>query len=110
LALEHDEFFLTEQNCNLWVRATSWEQLQRLDLDKGAPRHFFASLTNRATNLGYLKFYINSTSLNRTWDLRPPDTGLVVLARFIASTTSLHTLHFGLQDLGILTRTLRVML
>jgi hypothetical protein len=51
LALEHDEFFLTEENCNLWARATSWERLQRLDLHKGAPRHFFVSLTNCVTNL-----------------------------------------------------------
>ena len=110
LALEHDEFFLTEENCNLWARATSWERLQRLDLHKGAPCHFFASLTNRATNLKYLKFYINSPTRNRTWDLHPLDTGLVVLARFIASTTSLHTLEFGVQDLDDLMRTLRVML
>jgi hypothetical protein len=110
LALEHDEFFLTEENCNQWANATSWERLQRLDLHKGAPRHFFASLTNRATNLKYLEFYINSPTRNRTWDLHPLDTGLLVLARFIASTTYLHTLDFGVQYLDDLTRTLRVML
>ncbi|KAJ8110670.1 hypothetical protein OPT61_g6545 [Boeremia exigua] len=64
LALEHDEFFLTEENCSSWARATSWEQLQRLDLNKGAPLNFLASPTNRATNLKYLRFYINSPTPN----------------------------------------------
>lgn len=110
LALEHDEFFLTEENCNLWARATSWERLQRLDLHKGAPRHFFASFTDRAINLKYLKFYINSPTRNRTWGLHPLDTGLLVLERSITSITSLHILDFGAQDLDDLTRTLRVTL
>lgn len=108
--MEHDEFFLTKEDCNLWAGATSWERLQRLDLHKGTPRHFFASLTNRATNLKYLNFYINSPIRNRTWDLHPLDTGLLTLARFIASTTSLHTLDFSVQNLNNLMRTLRVML
>lgn len=110
LALEHDELFLTEENCNLWARAASWEWLQRLDLHKGAPRQFFASLTGRATNLKYLRFYINPPTRNRTWDLHPLDTGLLILARFIASTKSLHTLDFGMQYLDDLTRALRIML
>ncbi|KAF7446911.1 hypothetical protein A1F99_083580 [Pyrenophora tritici-repentis] len=110
LALEDDEFILSEENCDLWARATSWERLERLDLYRGAPRHFFASLTNRSTNLKYLRFYINSPTSNRTWDLHPLETGLLVLAKFFASTASLHTLDFGVQDLDVLARTLRVIL
>jgi hypothetical protein len=106
LSLEN-EFFLTEESCKLWVRATCWEQLQRLDVRNGAPRHLFASLTNHATNLKYLKFYMNSTTDNHTWTLRPQDTGLLVLAEFIAST-SLHTLDFGVHYLDDLTSTLRI--
>ena len=92
LALEHDEFFLTEENCSLWARATSREQLQRRDLNKGAPRYFLASLTNRASNLKYLRFYINSPTPNRLWDIYPLDSGLPVIGQFVACTTSLRTL------------------
>lgn len=110
LALEHDEFFLTEENCSLWAGATSWEQLQRLDLNKGAPRCFLASLTNRATNLKYLRFYINSPTPNRLWDIYPLDSGLPILGQFVACTTSLHTLDLGGLDLDALTRAVRVIL
>lgn len=110
LALEHDEFFLTEENCNLWARATSWEHLQRLDLNKGAPRYFLASLTNRATNLKYLRFYINSPTPNQLWDIYPLDSGLPVIGQFVACTTPLHNLDLGAQDLDALTRALRVIL
>jgi hypothetical protein len=110
LALEHDELFLTPENCNLWARATSWARLQRLDLSGGAPRHFFASLTNRAINLTYLKFFIGSPNGNGTWGLYPLNTGLPVLADFTASTPSLHTLDFGMQCLDDVMPTLRVML
>ena len=110
LALEHEEFFLTEENCSLWARATSWEQLQRLDLNKGSPRYFLASLTNRANNLKYLRFYINSPTPNRLWDIYPLDSGLPVIGQFVACTTSLHTLDLGAQDLDALTRALRVIL
>ena len=110
LALEHDELFLTEENCSSWARATSWEQLQHLDLNKGAPRYFLASLTNRATNLKYLRFYINSPTPNQLWDIYPLSSCLPVIERFVASTISLHTLDLGAQDLDALTRALRVIL
>lgn len=110
LALEHDEFFLTEEHCSSWACATSWEQLQRLDLNKGAPRYFLASLTNRAINLKYLRFYINSPTPNQSWDIYPLDSGLPVIGQFVACTTSLHTLDLGAQDLDALTRALQVIL
>jgi hypothetical protein len=102
-----NEFFLSEETCTHWARATCWDKLQRLEIHNGAPRYFFASLTNRATNLKHLKFYLNATTHNHTWTLYPLDTGLPVLASFVAST-SLHTLDFGVHYLDNLIPTLRV--
>jgi hypothetical protein len=116
LALREDEFALTEENCNLWTRATSWERLQRLDLPRGTSPYFIASLTNRATNLKYLRFDV-STQMRRPyrpyregqWRNHSVDT-LSVMASFLASIKSLQTLDFGYQDIESLTRYLRVML
>ncbi|KAF2995033.1 hypothetical protein E8E13_000361 [Curvularia kusanoi] len=110
MALEHDEFFLTEEHCSLWARATSWEQLQRLDLNKGAPRYFLASLINRATNLKYLRFYINLPTRNDTWNIYPLESSIAVIEQFVACTTSLHTLDLGGESLECLTHVLRVIL
>ncbi|KAH6878943.1 hypothetical protein BKA58DRAFT_307128 [Alternaria rosae] len=117
LALRQNEFALTEQNCNLWAHATSWERLQRLDLPKGTSPHFIASLTNRATNLKYLKFHISTPGFRGVY--RPYGDGnwlnarvdtFSIMARFLASIKSLHTLDFAYKDNEILIRYLRVML
>lgn len=112
------ELALTAENCNLWARATSWERLQRLDLPKGASHEFIASLTNRAVNLKYLRFHINLRThwspyhphRNGTWDPYSQNDSLPVLASFLASIKSLHTLDFGVKSIDILTHYLRVIL
>jgi hypothetical protein len=117
LALRRDEFALTEENCNLWARATSWERLQRLDLPGATSPHFIASLTNRAINLKYLRFHISAWVRgtpwrpyhHRRWSYSGIDS-LSILASFLASIKSLHTLDFAYKDIERLTDYLRVML
>ncbi|KAF2827321.1 hypothetical protein CC86DRAFT_291154 [Ophiobolus disseminans] len=85
---------LTAENCEMWAKATSWHQLRKLDLSRGSPRHFLASLTDRAPNLESLKFGLNRPH-SRTADLHPLHIGLPSLVGFIASITALRELDFG---------------
>ena len=94
LFLQDDLFELTLENCDLWARVTSWDQLQRLDLDVGAPRWFFASLTDRAVNLKYLKFWV-AHGRNSESDLHPLEIGLPIYTRFLSSIKALRELQFG---------------
>jgi len=119
LALRQGEFALTEQNCNLWARTTSWERLERLDLPNGTSPQFIASLTNRATNLKYLRFHISTPGFRSRRQHRPYSDGswlnagvdtTSIMARFLASIKSLDTLDFAYKDNEALIRYLRVML
>jgi hypothetical protein len=113
LKLDHDEYSLPPEHCSMWAKVTSWQKLQRLDLDMGAPRHFFASLTGRAVNLKALKFWISPARAylgSETWDLQPMDKGLPILAKFISSITALRELDFGAHDITEFTDALDVML
>jgi hypothetical protein len=112
LALRQDTFGLIQKS---WARATSWERLQWLDLPEGVSPRFIASLTNRATNLKYLRFYIDlrthwSPYRNGTWTTYPLGDGLSILASFLASIKSLHSLDFGVKNVDTLTKYVRVML
>jgi len=119
LALRQGDFALTEQNCNLWARTTSWERLERLDLPNGTSPQFIASLTNRAINLKYLRFHISTTNFMTRRQYRPYSGGnwlnagvdtMSIMARFLASIKSLHTLDFAYEDNETLMRYLRFML
>ncbi|KAI4648210.1 hypothetical protein J4E93_004622 [Alternaria ventricosa] len=119
LALRQGDFALTEQNCNLWARATSWERLERLDLPNGTSPHFIASLTNRAINIKYLRFHISTTNFMTRRQYRPYSDGswlnagadtMSIMTRFLASIKSLHTLDFAYEDNETLMRYLRFML
>ncbi|KAI4684894.1 uncharacterized protein J4E88_004336 [Alternaria novae-zelandiae] len=119
LALRQGDFALTEQNCNLWARATSWERLERLDLPNGTSPQFIASLTNRAINIKYLRFHIGTTDFMIRRQYRPYSGGnwlnagvdtMSIMTRFLASIKSLHTLDFAYEDNETLIRYLRVIL
>ncbi|KAI4651695.1 uncharacterized protein J4E79_009176 [Alternaria viburni] len=119
LALRQGDFALTEQNCNLWARATTWEHLERLDLPNGTSPQFIASLTNRAINLKYLRFHISTTGFSCRRQYRPYRGGdwlnagvdtMSIMTRFMASIKSLHTLDFAYEDNETLMRYLRFML
>jgi hypothetical protein len=94
LTLQYESYDLDPAHCNMWAQITSWQQLQRLDLGMGSPRHLFVALTNRVPNLKYLAFWIRS-SRNSTWDLHPLRFGLPALAAFLASINELHDVYFG---------------
>ncbi len=98
LRLKHDQYDFSRENCQLWARITSWSKLQRLDLGMGSPRFFFESLTGRAVNLKYLKFWI-SPARNRPCDLHPFSVGFPILAKFLSSITALRELDFGGHDI-----------
>jgi hypothetical protein len=113
LKLDHDEYYLPPKHCSMWAKVTSWQKLQRLDLDMGAPRHFLQSLTGRTVNLKALKFWISPARAylgSETWDLQPMDKGLPILAKFISSITALRELEFGAHDITEFTDALDVML
>lgn len=110
--LEHKALFLTQERAlfstqetrKLQAHAASWEQLQRLDLqDMCWSRHLFESLTNRAPNLNYLKFYLLAGG-------GIPDSDHPILTNFIASIPSLHTLDVGAEYIESLTKILRIIL
>ncbi|KAI4662033.1 uncharacterized protein J4E78_004824 [Alternaria triticimaculans] len=119
LALRQGDFALTEQSCNLWACATSWERLERLDLPNGTSPQFIASLTNRAINLKYLRFHISTMNFMIRRQYRPYSGGnwlnagvgtMSIMTRFLASIKSLHTLDFAYEDSETLMSYLRFML
>jgi hypothetical protein len=93
----------TPRPSNLLASDTSWEQLQRLELQGYWPCHVFSSFAHRVPNLKYLKFSLRTGS----GFLQSSDP---ILANFIASTPTLHTLEFGAENIEWLTETLRTIL
>ena len=91
------KFALTDESCDMWARCTSWNRLRRLDVGDSWPHHFFASLIDRAVNLKYLKFAVRPMN-DSTWNWRPKGSELIVLAKFIASTTALLELELESRD------------
>jgi len=105
-------FHFSLGNCFMWVRCMDWSKLQRLELDRGAPRPLFLALTRRVPSLKYLKcgIWIDAIPARSNWDLRPLDTGLLILSNFLDSVPELHGLEFKTFDYGPFMEALSTML
>ncbi|PVH93330.1 hypothetical protein DM02DRAFT_733178, partial [Periconia macrospinosa] len=68
LSLEYEQYKLTEEHCQQWIKAMDWTKLRRLDLGRGAPEHLLVALTGQVPRLKSLKF--GFWVFGQTWGIR----------------------------------------
>jgi hypothetical protein len=96
LKLGYNQYDLSLEQCQMWIKCMDWSKMRKLDLGKGAPEHLFKTLAGEVPHLESLTFGIwPYYGLDQSsWDCRD----MTIIARFAESIISLKELSVEVFD------------
>lgn len=108
LQIDYDRFYLTRDQCDMWVQCMDWSKLRRLDVEEGVPPHLFKALTGKVPQLKSLAFGTWPVYVPVDWEWHCLDSSII--ERFLGGILALEHINFEGHDFLEFTETLPIIL